>query len=567
MKIRLLAILILLSGIVNAQCDATFSYSFDSATDKLTCWPNDTAGEHEWNVDNGYYFLGSDGITMSWHIDTLKLTLPYGHNEILIGHYNTCGYYTETVVVDNLDGNYCDARFYSGVEPAQMVYTFYGTQNPSVNHAWLYGTDTISTTYHCGVFALDAFQLTHIVYDNNGCSSSVTDTFYHDTFLSCHADPSIMPLQNGLPYEYNLRSYSSNFLNHTWTIDGDTVSHGFSFNYTLLPGLHNVCLTVSSDSCSDTYCYNIDPDNNTIIINPRLEDNLQCTTCVTDATAWLYKLEHADTTTYGVLVGSTALLNNLFTFSSLPNGEYIVRAALNPTNSEFENYLPTYNYSEEDWDAAYAINLYGVVWNQDPLNMVLLSVNLNPGSGLIGGGVIIEDTVRSMALENVMVYVRNQQGVITKYDLTDANGVFQLTNLAFGTYALSADIPGYICPPQTVTINAQNPAFSEVELHLYPVTDLLASLNQTENKFSIGTPYPNPTESNLSIPINAVKTNQLAITVYNLLGQPVLNQNNMVSTGNHTILLPTESLAQGIYILQIADKKTGAVVTKKIVKD
>jgi hypothetical protein len=32
-------------------------------------------------------------------------------------------------------------------------------------------------------------------------------------------------------------------------------------------------------------------------------------------------------------------------------------------------------------------------------------------------------------------------------------------------------------------------------------------------------------------------------------------------------VLPTESLAQGIYILQIADKKTGAVVTKKIVKD
>jgi hypothetical protein len=231
------------------------------------------------------------------------------------------------------------------------------------------------------------------------------------------------------------------------------------------------------------------------------------------------------------------------------------------------DYLPTYNYSQETWDEAYAINLYGILWNQDPLNMVLLSVDLNPGSGLIGGGVIIEDTVRSMALENVMVYVRNQQGVITKYDLTDANGVFQLTNLAFGTYTLSADIPGYISPPQTVTINAQNPAFSEVELHLYPVTDLLASANNMESKFSIGAPYPNPTEGNISIPVNAVKTNQLAITVYNLLGQPVLNQNNMVSTGNHTILLPTESLAQGIYILQIADKKTGTVVTKKIVKD
>ena len=55
MKTLLLALFISLSGFVTAQCDATFSYSFDNTTDKLTCWPNDTTGEHEWNVDNGYY--------------------------------------------------------------------------------------------------------------------------------------------------------------------------------------------------------------------------------------------------------------------------------------------------------------------------------------------------------------------------------------------------------------------------------------------------------------------------------------------------------------------------------
>ncbi|UPT68954.1 MAG: T9SS type A sorting domain-containing protein [Sphingobacteriales bacterium JAD_PAG50586_3] len=267
------------------------------------------------------------------------------------------------------------------------------------------------------------------------------------------------------------------------------------------------------------------------------------------------------------MVGSTQLANNLFTFTGLANGEYIIRAALNPTNPDFENYLPTYNYSEEDWDAAYAINLYGMVWSQDPLNMVLLSVNLNPGSGLIGGGIVIEDTVRSIALENVMVYVKNQQGVITKYDMTDANGVFQLTNLAFGTYTISADIPGYICPSQTITLNAQNPAFSEVELHLFPVTEFLTSINQTENNFSVGTPYPNPTEGAIAVNIITNKSQSLTFTVYNMLSQPVLSQSNAVGIGNQTIQLQTESLAQGIYILQIADKKTGAVVTKKIVKD
>jgi hypothetical protein len=84
---------------------------------------------------------------------------------------------------------------------------------------------------------------------------------------------------------------------------------------------------------------------------------------------------------------------------------------------------------------------------------------------------------------------------------------------------------------------------------------------------AIGSPYPNPNQDKIFIPVNAKKLQNLTFTVYNLLGQPVLNQTNAIDMGNQTIQLPTENLAQGVYILQISDKKTGVVVTKKIVKD
>jgi hypothetical protein len=128
----------------------------------------------------------------------------------------------------------------------------------------------------------------------------------------------------------------------------------------------------------------------------------------------------------------------------------------------------------------------------------------------------------------------------------------------------------YNCPiDQQVNFSIQHIVYNNSGCY-EEITDTVGDVTtvfETVPVAEIGTPYPNPTEGNISIPVNAIKTSQLAIAVYNLLGQPVLNQNNMVSAGNQTILLPTEGLAQGIYILQIADKKTGAVVTKKIVKD
>ncbi len=555
------------------DCDATFTYSLDPANNTITCIANatDTLLSDWWDIADltlvGYSGLGSyvggDTFTFSG--------IPYGSYNFIIWHTVGGGdtgcweTVTDTVEFDNTDGTICDPAFFIQPTVGLPWTTMVGINQPGINHLWIYGTDTVSTNNTCTIEYIPTFVITHVVYNNNGCNAYLTDTIGYYGMPDCNSEFYITPANVSNPNEYHIASTTSNLLTNTWVLDGDTIGHNYIFNIVLTgPQTHNLCLTVSGDSCSETTCQQITPDDNTLSGTVLYQDNLSCTSCINDATAYLYRLENTDTSTIGIYVAAADIVNNNYQFTSLPNGRYIIRGALNATNSEFDNYLPTYSHSQEYWEDALVNNLYG--FNNQVGDILMLSVAQNPGSGLIGGGVVIEDTLRDMAGENITVFIKNTSGVITKYNLTNSNGNFQLTNLAFGTYTLYADLPGYTCVPQTITISASDPSVSDVEIHLFP-SIILGVPNQPEVVAEIGTPYPNPTEGNISIPVNAIKTSQLAIAVYNLLGQPVLNQNNMVSAGNQTILLPTEGLAQGIYILQIADKKTGAVVTKKIVKD
>jgi hypothetical protein len=555
------------------DCDATFTYNLNPANNSITCTANNTEPllSDWWNIYDPVTGGGGGSVGNGNQGDVFTLSdIPYGTYNFIIGHTvgggdTGCWESTsDTVLFDNTDGSICDPNFFNVIDPIIPFNQLIGVNQPGINHIWIYGTDTISTDYSCTIYYIQTFEITHIVYDNNGCSVSLTDTIGYYGSVYCTSDFYILPANTNNPNEYNISSGATNLLNHTWILDGDTIGHNYNFNIELTgPQSHTICLIVSGDSCSDTSCQQINPDNNTLLGTVYYED-LMCGNCINDATAYLYKIQNTDTSTIGILMGTTDVVNNHFEFTNMENGNYIVRAALDSTNSEFDNYLPTYNETEEFWQSCYLIGMYGLYDQQTQIR--LLSVVLNPGSGLIGGGVVIEDTLRDMAGENVTVFIKNTSGVITKYDLTNSNGNFQLTNLAFGTYTLYADLPGYTCVPQTITIGASNPSVSDVELHLYP-SIILGVPNQPEVVAEIGSPYPNPTQGNITIPVTAKKTSQLAITIYNLLGQSVLNQNNTVGAGNQTIQLPTESLAKGIYILQIADRKTGATVTKKIVKD
>lgn len=359
MKRKLLALFISLCGFANAQCDAGFTWIHNSANSSITCTANaDNPGYFDrWILTDTLTLAGLDINPVS-NFNNCTFNIPYGQYYFYITHIisnsgSAICYDTDTIYIDNTQGSICNANYLKRVDFMVPYTRLVGSNAPGLNHLWIYGNDTISTTNICTLNRLVHFSITHVISDNGSCQQAETDTIIASYYNEQECGAWFIYNLTNNPNEFELYSVTGNLYNHIWVIDGDTVGDGdFIFNHLFeWGGPHTVCLTVYNDYCSNTWC------------------------------------------------------------------DQIIAAG-------------------------------------------------------------IEDMVSTVS--------------------------------------------------------------------------------------SI---YPNPTSGSIFISLLAKQNTDLQLTVYNLLGQPMLNQNSTIDFGNHTIQLQTENLAQGVYILQIANKKTGAVVTKKIVKD
>lgn len=78
--------------------------------------------------------------------------------------------------------------------------------------------------------------------------------------------------------------------------------------------------------------------------------------------------------------------------------------------------------------------------------------------------------------------------------------------------------------------------------------------------------YPNPTTSNTTLNFNNVKTQNVAISIVNQVGQVVSTvQSKTMTEGNQKIILPTAELAKGVYFVRIATEK-GNTIERLIVQ-
>ena len=75
--------------------------------------------------------------------------------------------------------------------------------------------------------------------------------------------------------------------------------------------------------------------------------------------------------------------------------------------------------------------------------------------------------------------------------------------------------------------------------------------------------YPTPTTGILNIEVNASQSSDVNISVFNIMGQKVSEQNTTVNTGINTTTINTESLSSGIYFVTV--KANGFENTMKFV--
>ena len=63
--------------------------------------------------------------------------------------------------------------------------------------------------------------------------------------------------------------------------------------------------------------------------------------------------------------------------------------------------------------------------------------------------------------------------------------------------------------------------------------------------------YPNPVVDQMTIEVNAAQASEMSISVYNLMGQKVMDKNVSINTGINTPTLNTSSLSSGVYFVTV----------------
>jgi PKD repeat protein len=72
--------------------------------------------------------------------------------------------------------------------------------------------------------------------------------------------------------------------------------------------------------------------------------------------------------------------------------------------------------------------------------------------------------------------------------------------------------------------------------------------------------FPNPTEGELNVTFNVVSPKAMTFVVTDVLGKTIQTQNIQAATGSNAVILSTQGIASGMYLLQIGDGSNKQVV-------
>lgn len=553
----------------NVPCQASFETTYSSNpgnTNSIYVFHStaDPSLNNQWNI-NGQQFTGTDV--------TYVFNQP-GTYQVCLTVWSTGGCQDSechSVVIAGDTTNPCQATFaYHATSNNLLEYVFESTSNPDLQQEWTINGQTFTgLTMYYNFPGPGTYQVC-LAVTGDSCYASECEVIYVGSQDSTICDATFTYSAQNSGYVF--QSTSNHSLIHDWVIDNNFTYQGYDFYHELTPGTHVVCLTVyNGNGCQDTECQTIvvaDPNtpncNSTISGNVSYAD-VNCSICVNDAIALLYQLTPDSLNTLtATLVNVTLVNQGSYTFTGLCEGQYIVQAMVAPNSPNYILYMPTYSFSEPQWFNSPVLNASSNSTLTADVSLILMN---NPGgNGILGGGTTIPglDTVRAMGpVQGIKIYLSTLAGDYVTYTFSDSNGQFTIGNLPFGTYNICADYPGYITGCQQVTLDANNPTITDLQLDFSQTT---VGITEEDANVSVGNLYPNPANSETFMNIELKKASRINVNIINAVGQVVYSQNLNLQAGKQLISLPVSGLAQGIYTLTLTGDTNAKPITKKLLK-
>lgn len=263
---------------------------------------------------------------------------------------------------------------------------------------------------------------------------------------------------------------------------------------------------------------------------------------------------------------STGTGSTQYQFGNISPGNYLVKAALLPTNPLYLNHLPTYHPSGLFWNQATTVQVTAGSGSLAPIQII---GGTNPGGPGFIGGLISQGANKGPGDPEpgvlVMLLDAGNGDNPIGFQYSDSLGAFGFSNIPYGTYKVYAEIPGKTTYPYIVTIDATHPNSDGIKIVVG--SQVISGIEQEEAAIpgKVGLPYPNPSSDACYLPVTLTSGMNLIMELSDLTGRTLMQETRNLPAGYNLLQIPVNEILNGVYFVTIRGEN-GWNTTRKLVK-
>ncbi len=144
-------------------------------------------------------------------------------------------------------------------------------------------------------------------------------------------------------------------------------------------------------------------------------------------------------------------------FQFIPEGRLYLKASLDSSHPGYGAFLPTYLRSAQSWQTATVLT--NAAFISDTSSITMIDTVRPSGPGCISGWA---RSTTGQGLWGRIIILTNGSNAAAGFTITDAQGHFEFTNLALGTYKVHGDVIPKLNPALTMTLTGTRPCISSI---------------------------------------------------------------------------------------------------------
>jgi PKD repeat protein len=248
----------------------------------------------------------------------------------------------------------------------------------------------------------------------------------------------------------------------------------------------------------------------------------------------------------------TAVIDTLgdYYFQAVPAAKYITKARLRTSANLYGQFMPTYFRNAYDWNEATVIVM-------DAADNFECDIWLRPTTGLENGdGQIVGQIAYDTSLVNrtqvpasqIEIILLDTYGNFYTCVTSNEEGMFDFSDIPYGTYQLFPDVAGVSTTPMYVTITEENPLDDGIIMIIFK-DEITFSINENVSDYisQAMLVYPNPVKDQAKVSVDLKKASAMEVMITDISGRTVLNQKQQLQQGTQEIILPVSNLTSGMY--------------------